>query len=66
MADYENMTKIGYSITEKDVIDKKILMMIQPVSNDTIRNFFNLVKKTNTKWSIDKCDDIMIIFKKLI
>lgn len=65
MADYKNMTKIGYSITEQDVIDKKILMMIQPVSNDTIRNFFNLVKKTNTKWSIDKCDDIMIIFKKL-
>ncbi len=66
MEKYDNMSKLGYSITEKDVIDRKIIMMIQPVSNNDIRTFFELVKKTNTKWSIDKCDDTLIIFKKLI
>lgn len=64
MAEYDNMSKLGYSITEKDLIDRKIIMMMQPVSNDSIRTFFELVKKTNTKWSIDKCNDTLIIFKK--
>ena len=57
-------TKISNCLTEKDLIERKIIMMIQPVENEMMRMFFELAMKTNTKWMIDEKNDIMIVLKK--
>ena len=58
------LTRTSNCLTEKDLIERKIIMMIQPVENEMMRMFFELAMKTNTKWMIDEKNDIMIVFKK--
>ena len=58
------LTQTSNCLTEQDLIERKIIMMIQPVENEMMRMFFELAMKTNTKWIIDKKNDIMIVLKK--
>ena len=58
------LTRTSNCLTEKDLIERKIIMMIQPVENEMMRMFFELAMKTNTKWIIDKKDEIIILKKK--
>ena len=60
-----NATKLCYNIEKEELINRKVIFMIQPVANNTIRHFFELASTTNTNWVIDKCDNVLIIFKKL-
>ena len=57
-------TKICNCLTEKDLIERKIVFLIQPVENEIMRMLFELAMKTNTKWIIDKKDEIIILKKK--
>ena len=58
-------TKISEHFTEQDLMERKIIMMIQPIDNNTVRYFYELAKKTNTDWVIDKVGNEIVIFRKI-
>jgi len=57
-------TKIAAQFGEQDLIDRKVFMMIQPVTNEIVKDFFVMAEKTNTKWVMEEHSNL-IIFKKV-